>query len=278
MLATSACCLVLVWWGTSIVDVAAWRSGSTWRTAVMVAVPAVWAVLVAAIVRRESASRWDWRRLVVFLLVCALSITAVLVVSQLGVGGRPGSLGNLLWWAVAGIVVYVTVPVVYARLNGQRVRTYGLSVEFLGTEARLFLLIVPVIAGIVWLASADVAFQAKYPFLNLTPFESWAQAWPSLLGFELAYGARFVALEFFFRGFMMHAGARIIGVHAVPVMAFFYCFLHVGKPLPEVVASLVGGLILGYLSLRLRSIAVGVAAHLTLAWGVDAAVVSRTGL
>ncbi|MGB3676224.1 MAG: CPBP family glutamic-type intramembrane protease, partial [Candidatus Nanopelagicales bacterium] len=75
-----------------------------------------------------------------------------------------------------------------------------------------------------------------------------------------------------FRGFMVHAGFKAIGAHAVPLMSIFYCFIHIGKPLPEVVASLVGGLVLGYLSLRLQSIAVGVAFHLTMAWGVDAAV------
>jgi hypothetical protein len=58
-------------------------------------------------------------------------------------------------------------------------------------------------------------------------------------------------------------------------MAFAYCLLHLGKPMPECAASLVGGLILGFVSLRLKSIAVGVVAHLTLAWGVDAAVTAN---
>jgi len=71
-------------------------------------------------------------------------------------------------------------------------------------------------------------------------------------------------------------GEKVLGVHAVPVMAFAYCLLHLGKPMPECAASLIGGLALGYIALRFRSIAVGVAAHLTMAWGMDGAVIWRS--
>jgi membrane protease YdiL (CAAX protease family) len=136
------------------------------------------------------------------------------------------------------------------------------------SEATLILLIAPVALAIVWLASADQRFLDTYPFYG-------GDGW-SLILFEAAYGATFVALEFFFRGFLVFAGQPVLGVHAVPVMAFAYCLLHLGKPMPEAVSSLIGGLILGYLALRLRSILAGVVAHLTIAWGMDASVLSRS--
>ncbi|MGA1089863.1 MAG: CPBP family intramembrane glutamic endopeptidase, partial [Candidatus Nanopelagicales bacterium] len=117
-------------------------------------------------------------------------------------------------------------------------------------------------------ASADQRFLDTYPFYK-------GDGW-SLVAFEVAYGASFVALEFFFRGFLVFAGQPVLGIHAVPVMAFTYCLLHLGKPLPEAASSLIGGLILGYLALRLRSILAGVVAHLTIAWGMDAFVLSRS--
>ena len=158
--------------------------------------------------------------------------------------------------------------VAYARFTGQSVRSYGLSVRFVRSEAALIALIAPVALVIVWLASADQRFLDTYPFYS---GEGW-----SLVAFEAAYGATFVALEFFFRGFLVFAGQPVLGVHAVPVMAFAYCLLHLGKPMPEAVSSLIGGLILGYLALRLRSILAGVVAHLTIAWGMDSFVLSRS--
>ena len=202
-----------------------------------------------------------------------LTPSTLLYVSQLQPFGGRGFLPGLVWWSTTCIAIYVAVPVGYALINGERIRGYGLSLAFLRTEASLFLLIAPVIGVLVWLVSADERFQRTYPFYRMVDGDPGA-TW-KLIVFEILYGLSFVALEFYFRGFMVHAGAAVFGVHCVPVMAFFYCLLHLGKPMPECAASLIGGLILGYLSLKLRSIAVGVAAHLTLAWGVDAAVLSR---
>ena len=51
-----------------------------------------------------------------------------------------------------------------------------------------------------------------------------------------AVGVVLAALEFFFRGFLVFAGQPLLGAHAVPVMAFAYCLLHIGKPMPEAVS------------------------------------------
>jgi membrane protease YdiL (CAAX protease family) len=58
-------------------------------------------------------------------------------------------------------------------------------------------------------------------------------------------------------------------------MAAPYCLLHLDKPLPELVLSLFGGLLLGVVASRTGSILAGVLAHVTLAVGTDAAVLLR---
>ncbi len=47
------------------------------------------------------------------------------------------------------------------------------------------------------------------------------------------------------------------------------------RPLPELVTSLFGGMLLGVVAVRTRSILAGVLAHVTLALGTDAAVLAR---
>ena len=44
-------------------------------------------------------------------------------------------------------------------------------------------------------------------------------------------------------------------------MAVIYCFLHLGKPLPEAISSFFGGYILGVLALRTSNIWGGILAH-----------------
>lgn len=264
MLGLSGAALACLWVAYEVVPVEQWRKESLPVGLAIFALPALAGTVLAVAKARSEGVRL--RGSDALYLALLWSTPAVLLyVSQ----RRPfgDELADLLWWAGASIAIYTLVPVAYARVAGQSVRGYGLSLRFIRNETLLIALIAPVALVIVWLASTDQRFLDTYPFYG-------GDGW-SLIVFEAAYGATFVALEFFFRGFLVFAGQPVLGIHAVPVMAFAYCLLHLGKPMPEALSSLIGGLILGYLALRLRSILAGVVAHLTMAWGMDAFVLSR---
>ena len=268
----SAAALACVWINFQVTSIEQWRGGTLWRTLAVFALPAATGTVVALIRNRgRLAPRW-WA----FLAALWLGPTLVVWISQL----RPFhdlpdvSFANTMWFAATSTLVYVAVPVAFALVFGQRVRSYGLSWGTIRSEARYLLLIVPVVALLVFFVSSEARFQAVYPFYDFAHGGDGAVA--KLLAFEAVYGLSFVALEFFFRGFLAIGGSHVLGACAVPVMAFAYCLLHLGKPMPECASSLIGGLALGFIALRFRSIAVGVAAHLTMAWGMDAAVVWRT--
>ena len=59
---------------------------------------------------------------------------------------------------------------------------------------------------------------------------------------------------------------RFAGVDAILPMAAFYCTIHFGKPLGECISSYFGGLILGVIVYRAKSIFGGLIVHLGLAW------------
>jgi hypothetical protein len=258
----SVASLTCLWLAYEVFPVEQWRRDSLPVGLAIFAIPAL-AAFGIALARRHHAPLTPAG--LGYLVALWVTPAALLYVSQ----RQPfdDALANLLWWAGSTIAIYVLVPVVYARSSGQSLRGYGLSVGFARSEAAIVTLISPIALVLVWLASADQRFLDTYPFYT-------GDGW-SLLAFEAAYGASFVALEFFFRGFLVFAGQPVLGVHAVPVMAFAYSLLHLGKPLPEAASSLLGGLALGYLALRLRSILAGIVAHLTIAWGMDAFVLSR---
>jgi hypothetical protein len=258
----SVASLACLWLAYEVFPVEQWRRDNLLVGLAIFAIPALAAVGIALARRRQAPLGAAG---VGYLVALWVTPAALLYVSQ----RQPfdDSFANLLWWAGSTIAIYVLVPVAYARSTGQSLRGYGLSVGFVRSEAVIVALIAPVALALVWLASSDQRFLDTYPFYK-------GDGW-SLVAFEAAYGASFVALEFFFRGFLVFAGQPVLGVHAVPVMAFAYCLLHLGKPLPEAASSLVGGLVLGYLALRLRSILAGIVAHLTIAWGMDAFVLSR---
>lgn len=84
--------------------------------------------------------------------------------------------------------------------------------------------------------------------------------------YELVYGSDFVFTEFFFRGFIILAFARKFGHTAILPMCVYYITIHFGKPLGETISSFFGGLLLGVIAFRTKSIYGGVIVHLGIAF------------
>jgi hypothetical protein len=128
----------------------------------------------------------------------------------------------------------------------------------------LLLLTLPLIA----LASSQHDFLQVYPKVkNLAFLDAYARpAWPWKLLYELSYGLDFLGIELFFRGLLVIGLLRLVGTDAILPMAAFYCTIHFGKPLGECITSFFGGLILGVLAARTRTILGGLIVHLGLAW------------
>jgi hypothetical protein len=138
--------------------------------------------------------------------------------------------------------------------------------------APYFLLLLAVLP-LVALATTQHDFQLVYPKLkNLTFIDGYAHpAWPWKLLYELSYGIDFLGIELFFRGLLVIAVLRFAGTDAILPMAAFYCTIHFGKPLGECISSFFGGLILGVLAARTRTIYGGLIVHLGLAWTMELA-------
>jgi membrane protease YdiL (CAAX protease family) len=83
------------------------------------------------------------------------------------------------------------------------------------------------------------------------------------------YFAQFLALEFFFRGWMIAVLRRTLGIAAIFAMAVPYCMIHYGKPYLEAHGAIVAGVVLGSLSMKTRSIYAGFLLHITVAFGMD---------
>ena len=87
--------------------------------------------------------------------------------------------------------------------------------------------------------------------------------------YEFSYGIDFITIELFFRGFLIFGFIRYAGAAAIVPMATFYCSIHFGKPLLECISSFFGGLVLGVVAYRTRSIVGGLAVHVGIAWMME---------
>jgi membrane protease YdiL (CAAX protease family) len=186
-----------------------------------------------------------------------------------------GSLQHLGWWAAVCVATYVVLPTLLIVFGfRERLRDYGVKPHGALAGWPIYVVMFAVMIPLVWLMSADAHFQATYPFLRL---DSGEPLWPRFWCWEAIYALQFVALEFFFRGFLLHGTRRRFGAYAIPVMTVPYCMIHFTKPMPEAFASIMAGLVLGYMSVRTRSIWLGAAIHITVAISMDLASLWRQG-
>jgi membrane protease YdiL (CAAX protease family) len=182
---------------------------------------------------------------------------------------------RLTWWSILSLLLYVAVPMAIVRLVfRERLRDYGVKVGGFFADFWVYAVMMALAWPAIYLASASARFQNTYPFYHPAADEG---AWPNLVQWELIYTLQFFAVEFFFRGFLLHGLKYRFGAYAIFVMMVPYCMLHFTKPLPEALASIVGAVALGFMSLRTRSIWMGTAIHISVAWSMDAASLWRQG-
>ena len=248
-----------------------------------------------AVTSRAKANR----KAVVVLVTSALSLTIlnfgatsepywfVALLEGLGLNGwsdwardafetsRHQQRNGLLFWGACQVIAYTVPPLLVIKLVlKERVRDYGVRVRGIGRHAPVYAVLLAASVPFVVAASYTAAFQAKYPFYDLGPGES---LWPNMAVWWVVYALQFAALEFFFRGFMVHGLSGRLGYMAVFVMVVPYNMLHYGKPMAEALAAIVGGAVLGSLSLRSRSIWWGVAVHVAVAGTMDVAALIHKG-
>jgi hypothetical protein len=176
-------------------------------------------------------------------------------------------LSNVLPLAIAFFPVLL-----YWRAEDRReMPLYGMSARSISLPSYFLLLVflAPVIFGVSFTSD----FQAAYPRYKFGfPVQVTGVERGAYVGaFEVCYGLDFVFVEFFFRGFMVLGFARLLGTRAIIPMVVVYALIHFEKPLLEAVSSVFGGLALGVIAYRTKSVYGGVILHLGVAFMMEIA-------
>jgi membrane protease YdiL (CAAX protease family) len=179
------------------------------------------------------------------------------------------------YWSLTTAGCYLIAPALVVRLVfRERLADYGLKLRGAFADGWVYLVFLSVMGPLIWQASKSDHFQATYPFFPPPECEPVA---PHLLRWELLYGLQFIAVEFLFRGYLVHGLRRRFGAYCIPIMTVPYCLVHFGKPAPETLAAIAAGFALGFMSLRTRSIFLGAALHWSVGAAMDVAALWRTG-
>lgn len=169
-------------------------------------------------------------------------------------------------WIVRILVLLLPVFIIWWIKDRGKQPFYGIvPLDSIWPYLLMLLMMIPLIL----LASTQGDFLATYPKARfLGQIYTDPPKWKYLV-YELCYGADFISIEFFFRGFLVLALARICGPHCIIPIACFYCCIHFGKPMGEAISSFFGGLLLGIISFNTGSVWGGLLVHLGIAWFME---------
>ncbi|MFZ1490807.1 MAG: CPBP family intramembrane glutamic endopeptidase [Ilumatobacteraceae bacterium] len=186
-------------------------------------------------------------------------------------------LAELCWWAATQIVFFLVVPLTVAWF-ALRVSPRDLGWRLRGTSghARAYVGLFAIAVPFVLLASSTTVFQDKYPLYEV--YRGQTGIYDELVVWWAFYAAQFVAVETFFRGFLLHGLVPRLGPLAVVVPVVPYTMLHFVKPPAEALVAIVGGLVMGTLSYRTRTIWWGVGLHVAVAALMDVSSLAQKGL
>ncbi|MGB0955098.1 MAG: CPBP family intramembrane glutamic endopeptidase [Panacagrimonas sp.] len=232
---------------------------------------------------RQPEHDGNWRRVAMIVTLCALCLFGIhylrftsvlhhLIACFLGPAAladfqaHPWSeLFGQLWWGGVHLVGYVLIPLLAIGYGWrQPLRDFGLGWAQTGPWLIGCLALAAPIIFFAFIASHTQSFQHTYPFYRLA-----GRSWMDLLLWELIYLSQFVFLEFFFRGFLLHALAPRFGVAAIFIMCLPYLMIHFVKPWPEAFGALPFGILLGMIALGSRSIWGGALVHMSIALSMD---------
>jgi hypothetical protein len=233
----------------------------------------VFAVSYVVSLRDATIDQIENKKLFLFLILFVPAIFSLKIIRWDVITESTGNLAypwNHYWAQVLQLPVKLVMTLLFLFLTWKTILKDKSFFGFITRSSNLkpYALILICLIPLVAIASTQHDFLHTYPKVKSIAFINGytSPLWPWQILYEISYGLDFVSIELFFRGFLVIGLARFVGIHAILPMAAFYCTIHFGKPLGECISSYFGGLALGVIAFRTRSIFGGLILHLGLAW------------
>ncbi len=224
--------------------------------------------------RRASVILWSAALLLV-LLIFRAGFTTPGDFNDAWSSWQARDLGGRIYWASWGFLFYLALPMaivlfVFRESPGR----YGFRFYLTRQTALLYAALILFMIPVLFWAATQPGFIRKYPFIDYAGNDL-----SILVIWEVVYLARFLALEFFFRGYMLFGLEEKLGTwNAVAVTVIPYAIMHFAKPFPEALGSIIAGAALGFIALRTRTILGGVIMHSSIALFMDLLALWKKGL
>ncbi len=176
-----------------------------------------------------------------------------------------------LYWFCSELIPFVILPILLIKFFlKEKVSNFGMSLGDYKTGLKLTFVFLIFMLPLLWFASSQPDFAAKYPHLK-----SAREYWSIFLIYEIGMLTYMFSWEFIWRGYMQFGLEEKFGYYAILIQMIPFVILHNGKPEIETFSAILGGIALGILAFRTRSFIYGVLVHFGIMLGIDLISVAR---
>lgn len=174
-------------------------------------------------------------------------------------------LTEYLYWFLGDFITFFILPVLLIKfVHKEKISAYGLTFGNKEIGFKLSVIFLLIMIPVIWFVSSQTVFVNKYPHLL-----SVREVWSKFFIYEIGMLIYMFVWEFIWRGYMLFGLEEKFGYYAIFIQMIPFVILHNGKPAAETFSAIIGGLVLGYLAIRTRSVYYGVITHMGIMFSID---------
>ncbi len=222
----------------------------------------------------KAVKSLDKKTVIIFLSIAVLQTISWYYSSRLffeeylyhGFGNNPNAdLYEFLYWFASDFIVLFIFPAIIVKYYfKEKLSDYGITTGDYKAGLLYSVLFILVMLPLIWIATSQQSFILTYPML-----ERARSSWKIFFIFESAMFLYLFAWEFIWRGFMLFGLKPKFGYYAIFIQMIPFVILHNGKPAAETFGAIIGGLLLGALAYRTRSIYYCIISHAGVMFSID---------
>ena len=170
----------------------------------------------------------------------------------------------LYWFVSDFITLFIFSILIIKFIIKEDLRDYGLQLGDYKAGLVFSIIFLGVMIFLVCFISATPDFASKYPHLQSTK-----NSWKDFYIYESGMLLYMIGWEFMWRGFMIFGLKEKFGHYSVLIQMIPFVILHNGKPVPETFGAIAGGIALGMLAFRTKSIYYCIITHMGVMFSID---------